>query len=169
MKTPDSRGQFFSVDLMVSALIFLFIIILTMTVSGEFSGKILLKQQDNERDEAAIRAGNALVYSPGEPANWQNQAGITGVSAIGLADSKNRLDNAKVQRLADLNQGYYNEVRDLLGANKFGVQITILTLEGVKRKEFGLKPAANKRVSAVNRIAILNNENVLVRVRVFEQ
>ena len=162
------KGQIFSVDAIAAVSVFLFILLITISYSTEVSNKISEVETDNSRYDAALAAANSIVYSYGEPSNWENLQ-LSGVSAIGLAKSRNEIDNAKLMRLADLNAANYNEVKEILGLEKYGLKIDVEELQnGQGIAEFGVEPESESKVSVVRRIAVHENENVLVIVKVFE-
>lgn len=169
-KKINSKGQLFSVDLLVASVIFLAIITITIFYSSYITERSLLTESETERDLAAINTANNLVYSQGNPANWENLTDLNNVYSIGLSKTRNELDFKKTQRLVDLNQTNYDYIRDLLGVSKFGLNISILKLQDKSiLEEFGLEPGVDAKVSSVNRFVIYNGENVILRVRVFKE
>ena len=170
MKTLNSRGQIFSTDLILASIVFMFILVLSITYSAEVANRVSLLEEDNARNLAASNAANALLFSGGSPANWQNLEDLNNVSSIGLARTRNELSPGKIAHLVDLNAGNYEGVRHLLGLSKYGIAISILRLQNSQSlAEFGIQPGNGKKVSAVNRIALYNGEEVLVRLKVFEE
>ncbi|MFH1390953.1 MAG: hypothetical protein ABIH20_01440 [Candidatus Diapherotrites archaeon] len=165
----STKGQIFSVDMILAAIVFLFIITSTIVFSNEINNNVILAEKDNLRKETAITAASALVYSSGSPANWENLADLNNVSSIGIAKTRNFLDSEKVSKLVDLNQTNYSAVKYLLGVSKYGLKISVLNLQDKSvLAEFGLEPESDDSVSAVNRFAYYNGQDVLIRVKVFE-
>jgi len=168
-KTND-KGQIFSSDLMIAGIIFLLILTLSLVYSNDVANKISILEQDNLREQAVQNAANALVYSPGKPANWQNFSDLSGIFAIGIADSRNVIDPTKINQLVILSQTDYDQIKDLLGLSKYGLKVSIIDLlNNQVFFEFGVEPGSNQSVSAVNRFALLDGQDVIVRVKVFEK
>jgi len=165
----NGRGQVFSADLMMAAVVFLFIITLSIVYSSEVANRVYFLEEGQERDQAVLRAGDALLLSPGSPANWELLSDVSQASSLGLVKSRNVLDSGKVQALLDLNAGSYGRIKELLGASKYDFGISLLSLQSRQSlAEFGMQPGSENRVSAVNRIALYKGEEVIVRVKVFE-
>lgn len=169
MKTLNSKGQIFTVDFIFAATVFLFILTLSIIYSTEIDNRIGLLESENSRQISAQNAANALVLGTGSPGNWQEHGDLNSVSGIGLAESMNIIQAEKLNRLVDFNAGYYDEVRVLLGLAKYDLRVSVLRLQNKESvAEFGLEPIEVSDVTAVNRIAHYNGENVIVRVKVFE-
>jgi len=165
----NEKGQIFSVDMIVASVVFLFILTLIIVFSGDISNRVSLVQEHNLREEAALHAASSLVYSPGSPANWENVSDLNNVSSIGIAETRNLIDSDKLARLVDLNQTNYVGVKDLLGLSKYDLKIDLIRMQNSQViSEFGLNPDVNKSVTTANRFAYYNNENVILRVKVFE-
>ena len=158
----------FSSDLVVAGAIFLVLVTVVAVYSNQVANSTVLIEEDAERDEAALTAAKALVYSPGKPSNWEALGGINGVSSIGIAKERNVIDPGKLQRLVDLNQGNYSEVKGLLGLSRFNVKVSVISLEdkGVL-EEFGLEPGPDNEVSSATRFAVYEGRQVMLRTRVF--
>jgi len=168
-KAINQKGQIFSTDLMMASIVFLFILVLAVTYSNTVANRVSLFESDAERQTSAAIAANALVYSTGSPSSWENLSGLENVSSLGLVSSKNMIDRQKLQRLVDLNATNYDDVRALIGLSKYNVKISILRLQNKQSiEEWGMNPGLQDTVTAVNRIAFYNGENVIVRLKVFE-
>ena len=167
MKTLDRRGQIFTTDLIMAVTVFLFVLTLSIVYSNQVANRVGLWEETNEREHAALLASRALVLSPGEPSNWENLA-VEDINSIGLAVSKNAIDAGKLQRLADLNAGGYEEAKALLGLARYDAWVEVRDLNKQLLESFGLEPGSNKHVSSFTRAALYNGEAVLVRVKVFE-
>lgn len=164
----NGKGQIFSTDLMFASIVFLFILILSITYSSEVANRIVFLEADYARDNSALNAANALLLPKGNPGNWENLPDLNNVSAIGIARTRNEIHEKKLQRLVDLNANNYNGVKELLGLQKYDFKISVLRLQNRQSlAEFGLEPGSEDEVSAVNRIAYYNGEEVIVRLKVF--
>jgi len=169
-KTLNSKGQIFSTDFILACIVFLFILVLSITYSTEVANRITFLEEDNARNIAALNAANALIISPGNPGNWENLNGLNAVSSIGIAATPNEIHSGKLQKLVDLNTDNYGKVRNLLGLSKYDIAISVLRLQNRQSvAEFGQQPNSEHKVSAVNRIGFYNGEEVIVRLKVFEE
>jgi hypothetical protein len=169
LKTLNGRGQIFSTDLMMAAVVFLFILTMSIIYSGEVANRVYFLEENQARDQAALRAADAIVLSSGNPANWETLSSLDSASSLGIAQSRNVLDEGKLLALLDLNAGNYSRIKDLLGASRYGLGISVLRLQNKQSlAEFGMQPGSEKNVSVVSRIALYQGEEVIVRVKVFE-
>ncbi|MFH1255983.1 MAG: hypothetical protein V1494_01690 [Candidatus Diapherotrites archaeon] len=163
------RGQIFSTDFLIAISVFMVVLILSIAFLNDSLLRVESIERFNGLQEAAAAASDSLVLSVGVPFNWQNKASLSDVNAIGLADSANFLDSAKLQRFSDLNASDYNAVKEILGVSKFGLFVSINSLQNSQRLfAFGLSPDSNAEVASIQRLALLGNEDVLVNVKVFK-
>ena len=170
LKNFNNKGQVFSTDLMIAAIVFLFMLSFGMVYSNDVANRVTLSEIDNLRFEAALTTANALLYSAGSPGNWQNQTDLTAVSSIGFVESKNVINPVKLARLITLSGTNFEKIRDLLGVSKYGLKVEIIELQNNQLLyEFGIDPGINQQTSTVNRFALLNGQVVIVRIKVFEQ
>ena len=164
----NSKGQIFSTDLLVGLSIFIFILTITLTYSNSVALRTGALDKSNEMRTLSGGAINSLVLSQGYPSNWHNLADLNGVTSIGLTKTRNVLDGNKLVKLADYNQSSYLEIKSILGLAKYNVYIAIEDMNsGNTLYAFGLSPG-NGEVVSIRRLAILNNEEVFVRIGVFE-
>ncbi len=165
----NRRGQIFSTDMMMAAVVFLFILTLSIVYSSEVANRVYFMEEGNARDQTVLQAADALVLSAGSPANWETLSDLNTASSLGLVKSRNVLDAGKLQAILNLNAGNYGRIKELLGASRYDLGVSVLRLQNKQRlAEFGLQPSSENKVSAVSRIALYNGEEVIVRVKVFE-
>ncbi len=170
MKQVKAKGQVFSIDLLFASTVFLFILVISITYSLQTANNIELIEKDNERQNTVILVTNSLLLNQGNPINWENLNDLNTVTSIGLINSRNEISVKKINKLIDLNSTNYETIKDLLGASKYDLKIELLDLETKQAiREFGLNPSdVNKSVSVVNRIALFEGNEVIVRVKVFK-
>lgn len=169
MKKFSGKGQIFSVDFLAASMVFLFIILTILAFTNTVFQQTVFNEK-NELDETAILVANSLLYSQGEPANWHTLNGVNEISNIGIVEARNVIAEEKLERLVDLNQNYYGETKDILGASKYGIRVSILRMQNNQSiAEFGLEPLEESIVSTANRLAYYNGENVIARIRVFKE
>lgn len=166
----NNKGQLFSTDLLFGSTVFLFILSLVILTSNQFFDQWFLWKQDRLRNETAQNISNALLYNTGQPADWENQTDLNGITSIGLAKNRNELATKKVQKIGELSSEHYDAVKDLLAASQYEIHVTIRELQsGNAIASFGQEPAYGKPVSAVTRIARYNEQTALIQVKVSEK
>jgi len=157
------------VDFLAASMVFLFILLTILTFTNTIFQQTVFNEK-NELDETAFLVANSLIYSQGEPANWHTLNGVNGISNIGIAATRNVIAEEKLEKFVDLNQNYYEETKDLLGASKYGLKVSILRMQNNQSiAEFGLEPMETSGVSTANRFAYYNGEEVIARIKVFKQ
>src|SRR3989344_4489924 len=157
MLETNSRGQIFSIDLIIAGTVFLLIATMAIIYSNQTAQNVSIAETTNAREEAAIVAANALIYSTGTPGNWENLPSPAGIESIGIAKTRNEIDSQKLGRIIMLSQANYSEIKETLGLSRYGFFATVLNLQKSQPiSQFGEQPQAEKETSTVNRIATLN-------------
>jgi hypothetical protein len=163
-----SRGQIWSLDFtsgvtLLSIMILLFVLewnYLALRWNTSLSYRDILSK--------AIYASDALFTTPGDPQGWERIANITGgnVSAIGLVNSRNMLDNQKLGKLMAMNasQNDYNLVLSKLGLSGCQMHLTISDLmDNVTYYDYG-RPSGLNNSAVADRFALLNN-SIIVKAK----
>ncbi|MGV8085394.1 MAG: hypothetical protein ACP5N9_04045 [Candidatus Bilamarchaeum sp.] len=119
---------------------------------------------------SAYFASESLLSTRGEPESWEMLSHIdSNVSAIGLVNGRNEIDNLKIQKLVSENATAYSTIKSRLGLSQyeFGFRVTDLT-ENVVYYEFG-KLTEGSLNNSVNfdRFALLNNSPVMFHMEVW--
>ncbi|MBU0530420.1 MAG: hypothetical protein KKC05_02000 [Nanoarchaeota archaeon] len=123
------RGQIWSVDFVVSAIIFftvLFLVILVWNYTSVQGSEVLaLKNMQS----AAMKTSDALIRTGGLPDDWNG----TNVYVIGLADGDNILNQTKVLRFINTP---YSKAKSLL-TGEYDFYFEMLHLNGTVINESG--------------------------------
>lgn len=127
----NSRGQFFSPDLIVALGVFVFALIIFFSASASLFSQSNIYEDRKGIDEAAHKTVDLLVLSPGSPSNWENLP-LSGAYSIGLALSNNSISAAKaVFLIRQLNDpAGYLVLKDKLGLGPYDFYLRILDSEG---------------------------------------
>ena len=169
MRTLNSKGQIFSTDFILASIVFLFILTMTIIYSTDVSNHTYLLEKERSRQLSSLAVANALLYSGGNPANWETFPDLNNVSGIGIVSNRNEIQEEKLQQLVDLNAGNYSKAKELLGASAYGLRVSVLRLQDKQSlAEFGLEPGSEESTTAINRIAFYDGQEVILRVKVFE-
>jgi hypothetical protein len=118
-------------------------------------------------ETSAYLASESLLATPGEPENWEVLSHIDeNVSAIGLVNGRNELDNMKLDKLIAENATAYETVKSRLGMQKyeFGIRITDIGGNSIYY-EFGrFSTGVLNNSLSFDRFAILNESVVIVHM-----
>ncbi|MEW6722953.1 MAG: hypothetical protein AB1324_06850 [Candidatus Micrarchaeota archaeon] len=124
-----------------------------------------------EMEAAAAFASESLMATRGFPVSWEALPHIDGnVSAIGLANGRNELSRAKLEKLVSENATAYGTVRARLGLQKysFGMRVSDIS-DNIALYEFGeFSPAPTGDSLSFVRLGVLDGEPVIVHMEVWE-
>ena len=163
------RGQVWIIDSMLSGMFMALIVFSVLGTHDMLVAQYLAADSRMSLDNAMLLASDALVMTGGTPGNWETQAiGDGTLSSFGIASSPNVIDFSKASRLSELNATNYYEVKRALGLSKNDVSIDIEPLGGASLPyySFGIRPDPQKSAYVFERVALLNNSYVTVRLTV---
>ncbi|MFW6013754.1 MAG: hypothetical protein ACOCZ6_04515 [Nanoarchaeota archaeon] len=126
-KLNNCKGQLFSWDLVVSAMIFIFIF-LTIAVIWDNRGIEFQENEPKKDIELYSRyAVEALLTTPGYPEDWYefDTLNSSEINSIGFKDGRyGFIDYRKVQQLMESNESY-DEIKKLLGFRGPGYEFSL--------------------------------------------
>jgi hypothetical protein len=154
---------------MLAITIFLLIITLTFAVSSNITTRVNFWETENERNETAMHASNSLLLSSGNPSNWQDVNKVSDINAIGLANTRNSINDKKLQKLLDLNASNYANAKELMGLAKYDLYFSVKDINGYLFHEFGLFPDANTEITTIERIALWKEKNIIMKLQVWKK
>lgn len=122
----NSRGQFFSQDLVIAIGVFIFALVVFFSASNSIFSQTSLFDGQKSIDEVMHSVTNTLVLSPGLPANWEN-TGIDSAFALGLASANNDIAPAKAASFVSLlnDPTSYGKVKEKLGLGPFDLHFRL--------------------------------------------
>ena len=68
---------------------------------------------------------NILVSSPGEPVEWENEL-LADVNIIGLASTRNVIDDEKIQQFSTFLGSDYEAMRELIGSGGYDFNLRLI-------------------------------------------
>jgi hypothetical protein len=125
----NNKGQFFSQDVIVAVVIFVFSIMFFMIASQSVYSQATIVDARNNFDESAHVLLSLLVEHPGSPSGWEFRE-LFDVNSFGLAKTSNVLDEKKVEMLFYYLDNNYDFMKLQLGANNFDLNIVLTDSEG---------------------------------------
>jgi len=127
----NSRGQFFSPDLIIAIGVFLIGLAFFFNASNNIFAQADLINERKNVDEVAHMVLSGLVLSPGVPSNWENGS-LSDVNSFGLALSANVIDSDKAVKLVNYlnNSSNYIIAKNALGAGRYDFYLRIFDANG---------------------------------------
>jgi len=125
----NSKGQFFSQDLVVAGIIFVFSIMLFMIASQSVYLQVNLIESRNHFDGAAHTILESLVEHPGYPVGWEKMD-FGDVNSFGIVKQKNVIEKDKIEKIMDYLENEYDLTRIKLGAGAFDLNLMLVDAEG---------------------------------------
>jgi len=145
-----------SIDFVISAVIFLLVIVLVIFAWNYTNSQVAEQIEFNEIESTALTVSDSLIRTSGIPADW-NQ---TNVNVIGLAIEDNILNDTKASRFVNLS---YADARVLLvGKYNFYFELdhingTIIVYNGTNMTA-GIYPANSAIIVPVERYVLYQNK-----------
>lgn len=163
------RGQVWSLDLLIATTFLFLVLILYVLVWQQLDYVYSDAVGDTALLGAAIRASDALLLSPGDPANWTEMAVVDEytVHSFGLADRRNVLNLRKVQRMQEMNGTHYDFMRQQLGVSPHQLHISVLDDNENVLYSAGREPTEGNETAVVERVGLLNGTEAFLVVRVW--
>lgn len=127
----DDGGQLFSQDIVVAVGVFVFALLLFSIAGNSVLAQTNVLEDQKSADEVMHVITNGLVYSGGQPSNWENLP-LASASSIGISSSNNVIVPAKaVALINDLNSpSTYSSIKKVLGAGPFDVRVALYDSSG---------------------------------------
>lgn len=156
------KGQIWSID-MLSGITLMTVLILLFAF--EWNTLALRWNESSTYDELlgkALLASDALFTTPGDPPGWEHPGmNLSAAYAIGLADTRDSLDNEKLERLMDMNSSQnYSLVLSKIGLAGCQVYLTISDLYGDPPYYVYGQPSGLNNSAVVERFVLLNGTTV---------
>jgi len=157
------------IDAMVSGTFITLLLFLMLGTQEQLSNKYVQADSEITFSNTLLMASDALVLTPGRPANWDMlPVNSTSFESMGLASSPNVISTAKAFRLSELNSTNYTEIKTVLGLGAASTSVEIFLFgDSVPLYSFGVKPSNTSRSSVFERVAMLDDGRpVLLRLEV---
>ncbi len=154
------NGQVSSIDLLISAIVFLMIFISIRGIWIENLNEGQASLNSYELELKTIQAVNCLLKTPGFPVDWNSSS----VELIGLAKKPFVLSEDKVDEFLLLD---YNNAKKALGIEGYEFNLSIFDSALDENKFFGLSPTQNSVVYSLNRKVIFRGVSANARISIF--
>ena len=166
----SKKGQVQSLDLFVSATVFIVLIVTLILVWDNFSKRLDAKVSYEDLSEKAIKITDVLVETRGVPDQWENDADK--VNVIGLVSNDRVLSNNKIEEFIDME---YDDVKKLFNIEAYDFYFRIIDSNGAiiqvddNDAEFGNKPSlSSKFVITIQRVVLKGGSEVVLEFTLWE-
>jgi hypothetical protein len=165
-RVSRTRGQILSTDLVISLSLFLGAIMVFFISWSMLSYSYWESKADMDMQSAMLSISDALVLSPGSPADWEFGT-VDGASSFGLANGKNELSRLKIASLQSFFANNYTLAKVGMGSGTFDIYVAVNRQDGTVLYSFGrIADFTDRQVVSASseRLAILDGELVDVKV-----
>jgi hypothetical protein len=160
-------GQVWTSDFLAGALILTFILLFFILMWNNTANRWNSSSGFLQMYSAAIFTSDALLTTPGEPANWETLPGLQNATTLGLVNGRNEISNAKIERLVAEN-GSYESIKGKVGMQYYDFRVSVLSLGGgTVYHRFGKAPPADAESIVIERLGLVNDSIMLVRLEVW--
>ncbi len=121
--TRTGKGQMFSMDYLVSVVIFTLVLLILLPTWSTVNQQIADAESRKQLQVISISVAELFLRSPGNPMNWTNES----VSSIGLANEAHIINATKVLGLRSVN---YDAAKALLGLNPYNFTLNFTNSRG---------------------------------------
>ncbi len=166
----NRKGQIWSIDVTSAMVMVAVILLFSMFIWNDLAIRWNSTSDYRRMQTDALFATESLMTTPGIPEGWgMLPEGNWNVSAIGLVDSRNELNNLKIRKLEGMDQEGYRLVKARLGVQRYELGIRISDLDNNETyHEFGNFSTMLKDSVAFRRLGLLNGTPVYVFVEVWK-
>ncbi len=174
LKTQNPRplkGQVWSLDFFAVSVTLTLILMLFIVTWNFMAVRWSNIQSYNELWSASLSATDALVITPGQPANWDDIQTLndSNVVTFGLANSRNVIDNNKISKFVSFTQSNYSIVKSKLGLVRYNFFINISSMEKeTTYYQIGSKGSPLNETVVFERLILLNGSIVNLRMEVWK-
>jgi len=122
----SKKGQMFSLDLVLSMVIFIVIFIFVFSLWNLYILRLTESSQTEEMQLIAFQVSEVLFGTEGIPQDWNTD--VEDIIVLGLAGKEDgTLDSTKVNAFFELD---YNETKEFFNIERFEYYLTIKNLQG---------------------------------------
>ncbi|MEM5772855.1 MAG: hypothetical protein QXL86_01355 [Candidatus Aenigmatarchaeota archaeon] len=157
------KGQVFSLDFIVSIVLYIFIVSISMLIWHNINTQIEESETNNAFYSNLVSVSDLLVNTAGVPSDWEKldpSTDMEKISQIGLALSTNELSMEKIIAFTKLP---YSQAKDAIGAKSRFIYIEFLDTKGnFLRKDgkdlvFGVPPTEDaENIHSISRLVVIN-------------
>ena len=161
MSQTSKRAQIFSIDLIMSAVIFIALIIITTSVFYFYSLRIEDAIVNEDLQIKSMQITDLLIKTKGAPYNWEDDP--NNVNIIGLVTSDRKFSTVKLREFVKLDE---NTIKEKFNIEGFNFYLTLKDLNGAlygigdgDTSEVGTKPDLTaKNIITIKRIGLYNGQ-----------
>jgi hypothetical protein len=159
-------GQFYSVDFAISAILFTFVVAVSILVWDNLNYEMDSKARSEFLQTKIVSSSTILLETQGYPSNWTSYvpSNLDKIGQIGLASGSNVLSSDKVAAFVSMNGTNYSTVSSIFGIGPEKLYIRFVALNGStmsfkgKAAAFGFPPMASAAsVSAIRRPVVVTD------------
>lgn len=170
ISNSSHKGQVWTIDFTTGLLVLFIILIIYMVIWNGIAARWNSYGARTQMESSADFASESLLATAGEPKSWEMLPHIDGnVTAIGLVNGRNELNQLKIEKLVSENATAYSTIKARLGMQRyeFGLEVTDLGANIVYYRFGRFSSGSLNNTLEFDRFAILNNTPVIVHMEVW--
>ena len=157
----NTKGQFFSQDLILGIFFFLIVLTLFFIFSQNVSSTISYYNSSEKLTSTINNVDSILILTPWLPSNWQEERiSLNDINFFGLAYSKNMLNEEKVLRLAKYIDENYILTKEKLGLGKYDFMFELINLSTNKIEVTSGVISSNATSKIYNERIVVFNDSI---------
>ncbi len=163
-----ARGQLFSSDALLAMMVFLFALSVTFALTDQLIAQTTSSANGEQLNHVADRLAQLMIFSSGEPSNWEYIPDRNDVAWIGLINHGKEIDPQKLIQFRDWNADDYYSLKTNMGIGDKNFYFYISDVNKNVVSNAGISPVDAVKVSTSTFSSVYNGKPVLVTLQVYE-
>ena len=163
-----ARGQLFSSDALLAMMVFLFALTVTFALTDQLVAQTTSSADGERLNHVTDRLAQLMIFSPGNPTNWEYLSDRNDVAWIGLIDHGKEIDPQKLTQFRDWNADDYRSLKAGMGIGDKNFYFYISDVNKNIISNAGISPVDAVKVSTSTFSSVYHGKPVLVTLQVYE-
>lgn len=158
------KGQLFSLDLVLSIVVFFVLFLFMLSLWHLYTVRLAHRLDSEELQLAAFDISELMVKSSGVPSNWESDPST--VQVLGLSNAPGALDEKKLAAFLAMD---YNASKQVYNIERFEYSLKIISPNGSITEQAGKEPDDSVKESiSVTRIVLVGEDTSTMQVILWE-
>jgi hypothetical protein len=163
-----ARGQLFSSDALLAMVVFLFALTVTFMLTDQLVAQTTASAEGEQLNHITDRLAQTLIFSPGNPSNWEYISDRNNVVWIGLVSHGKEITPKKLSSFRDWNANDFPSLKSNMGIKDKNFYFFISDVNKNVISTAGTSPINALKVSTSTFSSTYRGKPVLVTLQVYE-